>query len=85
MFYMNITKGIIMLNPTDNNLVFFHLWEQHERAEPTAHMFFFFTLGAATVSDGLYWRVPAVASSPRASEHIRTHSLFIWAETKSAG
>lgn len=37
----------------------------------------FRTLGAATFSDGLHGRVPAVASSPYASEHIGAHGLFM--------
>lgn len=35
------------------------------------------TWGTATFSDGLHRRVPAVASSPWTSEHIRTHGLFV--------
>ena len=35
------------------------------------------TLCTATLPDGLHRRVPAVASSPRPSEHIRTHGLFV--------
>ena len=35
------------------------------------------TWGAVTLSDGLHRRVPAVASSPQTSEHIRTHDLSI--------
>lgn len=42
----------------------------------------FCTLGAATFSDGLHGGVPAVASSPYASEHIGTHGL--WTGQKSS-
>lgn len=46
---------------------------KHNRVDP--HMCSC-TLGAVAVSNGLHRRVPAVASSPRASEHIGTHGLF---------
>lgn len=41
------------------------------------------TLATATVSGGLNGRVSAVASSPQTSEHIRTHGLFLEAQTSS--
>lgn len=41
------------------------------------------TLATATVSGGLNGRVSAVASSPQTSEHIRTHGLFLEAQTPS--
>lgn len=61
-----------MLNLTDNSLVY-----ESGMSALSHGCMCFCTLGTATFSDGLHRRVPAVASSPRASEHIRTHGLFI--------